>query len=200
MTEKITPVEEKIIAYLSLNRNKHTQEIEAAINIAYITVHAALARMTKKGYVTYVKKESEKKVLIKFYSLSLSGVIIAFAKNPPDTLIKTLDNYKADSKDFFTLKQLVNYMSQPTAIKFLRYAGDMAFGPKGISIAYALAKLVTLNSMLGLGDFTENEKREIAVAGQKVESVKVQLYEMWSMYKKVLADTEDFLKGGENFG
>jgi hypothetical protein len=88
-------------------------------------------------------------------------------------------------------------MSKPTAIKFLRHTGNMAFGPKGYSVINALANLVTINVFLGYGDFSESEKKEIAVAARKVDTIKNQLQQMFEMYKEIMANAESFLNGGE---
>jgi DNA-binding MarR family transcriptional regulator len=59
MTEKITPVEQKIIEYLSAHRKQNTQEIQKAIGIEYITVHKAINRM-KKSIMSLTLKQKVK--------------------------------------------------------------------------------------------------------------------------------------------
>jgi hypothetical protein len=198
MTEKVTSVEKQIIQYLSLNRKQNTQRIQRGIGLEdknYPTVRNAIERLKKKKhYVISTKGLSEKNVPINEYQLSTQGVIVALAINSENTLLKTLENYKMDSETLLLLKQLVSYLSTATAIKILRYAGTFA-SKYGKKVPEALAGAVTLNGLLGLGELTEKEKKEVAEAGKKVEKINACLKEMFEFYQKVGADAKGFLEG-----
>ena len=192
MGEKLSRIEEKVISFLSLSLDKNAQQIQRGIDIEdknYSTVKKAIDRLEKKKfYVESKKGKSEKNVVIKFYKLSTRGVLVAFATNDEETLIKTLCLYKSTSEIFLLLKQFANCLKPSTAIKLLRMTGNLAFKYGGkVTKPEAILTAITLNAISGFGDWTQEEIAELAEAAMKIDEMKGPLKDTFELGSKLFS-------------
>jgi hypothetical protein len=83
--KELGELQEKIIQYLAKNPESHNQKIQKGINHApdqYGSIHNATRTLERQGYIKFVKGLSEKKVEIKKYSLTGSGLIYTLMRHP----------------------------------------------------------------------------------------------------------------------
>jgi hypothetical protein len=193
MAEKITPIENKIITYLSLNPDRNLQQIQRGIGLDdrnYPTVKNAMERLlTKKRFVQYKKGLSEKKIEIKIFRLNTRGILVALTINKDNELNKTLDNYKNTSNILSILYRFVSQLKEPTKIKVLRNSGDLAL--RNLSKKHnkdTMMNVVALNALSGYEDFTFQEMQEIAVAAINVEEMKASLKQAFALGNKLFSE------------
>jgi DNA-binding MarR family transcriptional regulator len=180
MTEKITPIEQKIIEYLALNPSQNAQVIQRAIgleDINYPTVSKALKRMQEeKHWLKSCKGQSERHLTIKFYSLTDFGIGVALARGPEEILRKTLKVYESEYGQFEVLFQFVDYLKPSTVTKLFRLVGNMVmkYGRKAWE-----PETLGLNAVSGIGNFTPEEIESLAAIRSGVKERIRAVYEEW---------------------
>jgi hypothetical protein len=160
MMEEISPIDVRIVEYLSLNPRKNSQLIKRALGEPYrhYPIVRALSQMSKKGWVTYTEGRAEKKVIVKFYSLSSLGIGIALENDSESELLKTLEFYQDSIPLFQTLSKLVRMLKPCTAVKLLRVTGGniLRNEPKAVR-----PDTLTLSVIGGLADFSKSELEDL---------------------------------------
>ena len=172
MVEKITPIEERIVEYLSLNPRRNARRIKWDLEKPYnnyANIIRALSRMSKKGWLIVTEGRGENKILVKFYRLSSLGIGVALEKNPEDKLLKTLELYKENIPESEIVSQLAGMLEPRLSVKLLRATGRTIQddAPKADQ-----PDKMSLNAVNGLDEFSRSEIEELLKAARLLRQIR----------------------------
>ena len=118
-------LQEKVLFYLAQNPGKHKQAIQQGIqhpSDQYGSIYNAVDTLEKLGFIESTEGISQKKVKIRIYSCTDSGVFYALTHSTPN-IVKVLDAYKSKVEFCNSFRQLYDVWGQDHFSTYLKDVG-----------------------------------------------------------------------------
>jgi DNA-binding PadR family transcriptional regulator len=126
--KELGSLQEKVLFFLAENPQNHKQAIQQGIKHPaeqYGSILKAVDALEKLGFAESKKTPSQKKVQIKIYSCTDSGVFYALAKNPCSNIPKILDAYKLKFEFCKSFRQLYDVWGHDYFAMYIRDAVEL---------------------------------------------------------------------------
>lgn len=126
--KELGSLQEKTLFFLAENPENHKQGIQQGINHPaeqYGSVSKAVDALETLGFITAKEAMSQKKVRIKTYSCTESGLFYALTRNPSADAIKLFEAYKSKVSWCKSLRQLYDVWGHDHFMEYFRDVGDV---------------------------------------------------------------------------
>jgi hypothetical protein len=161
-------LQEKVLFYLAKNPEKHKKAIQQGINHdvdQYGSVKKAVDALEKMGYIQSIEALSQKKVPIKFYYCTETGIFYALTKDSTANIPNILNIYESKFPFCEGFNQLYTIWGHDN---FVRYLNDTIeclpiIQRKGFKYALPLILMQAVNQTQDIGPKTHKENIEKAI-------------------------------------
>lgn len=126
--KELGSLQEKVLFFLAENPENHKQGIQQGINHPpdqYGSVSKAVDALATLGFITAKNVLSQKKVKIKAYSCTDTGVLYALTRNPLADVVKLLEANQQNFNYCKPLKQLYDVWGHQYFTTYMRDVGDL---------------------------------------------------------------------------
>ena len=163
--KELGSLQEKALFFLAENPENHKQGIQQGLNHPaeqYGSVSKAVDALETFGFITAKEALSQKKVKIKTYSCTESGIFYALTRNPSANAIRIFEIYKSKVGWCKQLRQLYDVWGHDHFMTYFKDVGDVLpiIQKKGIAEAmpYLFFKAVKLTHSIDKKTGNKNVK------------------------------------------
>jgi DNA-binding PadR family transcriptional regulator len=166
--KELGSLQEKVLFYLAENPDNHKQGIQQGIahpTDQYGSISKAVDALEKFGYIESKEAISQKKVKIKIYGCTESGVFYALTKNQFANVLKILDSYKSKVKFCESFRQLYDTWGHEHFVMYLRDVGYALpiIQKNGIEAAMPILLMKILEEMKKIDKKTRTKNAKAAL-------------------------------------
>jgi DNA-binding PadR family transcriptional regulator len=166
--KELGSLQEKVLFYLAENPDNHKQGIQQGIahpTDQYGSISKAVDALEKFGYIESKEGISQKKVPIKLYHCTESGVFCALTKNQSANVLRILDSYKLRVKFCDSFRQLYDAWGHEHFIMYLRDIGYALpiIQKNGIEAAMPILLMKILEEMKKIDKKTRTKNAKAAL-------------------------------------
>jgi DNA-binding MarR family transcriptional regulator len=193
--KRLGSLQEKTLFFIAENPENNAQAIQKELGYPspqYPNILKAVKTLEKMGFVKSRKSKSMKKVPIKLYSCTETGVFYALSKNPRADMKKILENYKDQYEIYKPFYALSEKWGQEGLSRFFKNAGEFFLIMQKDGREKAIAFLLMRFQMESKDEAPEVRKKMVRETMEQFPNAKKTMEELREILNELL--------GGENSG